>query len=331
MLFSLHLLSSLWHRTGANVVEGVANGLLLLLLIHMTATMARHDPEGMRRRLVILMIGAGVVFMLGSALTGATSGIGRAVAFGGGPNVFVRIMVWAAIAVVVIANTRGRRRWLILLPALLLFAALSGSRGGITAAAITAAVMALVLISKLRGRHVAATVVLAPAVIWFIWTNDQVQYLLTRRFTWSGIVDSGYGHRETLWLAGWQIFQESPVAGQGMDAFNALAGVSSGFPYPHNVIIEFADDMGIIGISVLTALFMVFVRLVVAHNGKLSASQYGLIAAVVFTLVASLFSGDIYDSRFLWIFMVAVFPLAERPAKLSSKSQVSPKHNIARK
>ncbi|MGO1796473.1 MAG: O-antigen ligase family protein [Microbacterium gubbeenense] len=302
LFFGYYIASGLWSATGARATETIANIALLLLCLFMLVGVARYDAESTRSAFLLCMYWSGIVFAAASAITGGTSGIGRSVAFGGGPNVFVRIVVWGTIAAIALAILRKRPGYLLALPILVLFTALSGSRGGITAAAVTSALLIFLLARRLKPAYIFAAVITIPGLLWFIWSNDQVQYILGRRFDWELIVESGYGSRQTLWVAAEELFRASPVIGNGLDAYYALAYIRTGFPYPHNIMLEIAVDLGVLGLTLFAIILIVICVHLLRNIKHLSVSQWAMFAGGLFTLIASMFSGDIFDSRFMWIF-----------------------------
>lgn len=308
LVLGLYLLSSLWSESTARTGIVSANTALTIVTVMMVTELSQYGAERVRLVALYSMLGAGVFFALGSAVTGGTSGIGRAVAFGGGPNVFVRFMIWGAIAAITLAILKHQILYLAALPLVLLFALLSASRGGLTAGLITAALMVLILVRRIRPSYVVIALLAVPLLTWLIWSNDQVRYLMERRFNWAVIVESGYGSRDNLWSAAMDIFSTAPIFGQGMDSFYALARDTTGFPYPHNILLELASDLGVLGLATLALVIILFVISIRRDRVSITATQLAMIAAAAFTFFASMFSGDFFDARLTWIFAVLAFP-----------------------
>lgn len=102
------------------------------------------------------------------------------------------------------------------------------------------------------------------------------------------------------------------MVGGGLDSFFVRFGFSQDLSYPHNLVLDVAATGGLIGLGLL----VVFAASLVRHCrpvARMSHDRLAMLAGVLFVTAASLFSGDFYDSRFLWIFAVlAVNCPAER-------------------
>lgn len=316
LILGIYLLSSLWAAPGARTDIATANTAITIVTVLMVTELCQYDAERVRLIVVYSMLFAGVIFALGSAVTGGTSGIGRAVAFGGGPNIFVRFMIWGAIAAITLAISRHKPQYLAILPLVVIFALLSASRGGLTAALLTAALVVSILVRRIRPGYAVVSLAAIALLGWSVWSIDQVRYLLERRFDWQLIVESGYGSRDNLWSASIDIFLSSPVFGRGMDSFYAIARESTGFPYPHNIVLEMANDLGVLGLATLTLALSALASCLYRDRRSLTTTQLAMVAAAAFTFFASMFSGDFFDARLTWVFAVLAVP--SRPTGESS-------------
>ncbi len=117
------------------------------------------------------------------------------------------------------------------------------------------------------------------------------------------------GGRTLLVQQGWTLFAGHPLFGAGLGSFVGLAA----YPYPHNILLEVAGEMGLVGVVVLLVpLLAGWVRLVAA--GIRTGSQAAATAAVIvlaYTVVANL-SGDLASQRGLWVFGLAALKLGWR-------------------
>lgn len=317
-LIAAHAASSLWAHPDARLWEAVANDMLVLVLAYAASLAARTAPLATRNVFLMLFVGAAIVYVVASANTGATSGIGRAIAFGGGPNVFGRVMVWGVIGAAALAVHRRRALWLVATPAMIVYAVLSASRGVLVSAVVTALIMAWTQRRSLSTRQLAAVTAVAPFVVWVVWTNEQVRFLAERRFAIEGIVGPELGGRGRLWDASWRLFWDRPIFGHGIDSFYAKTIADTGFPYPHNLILEIGNDLGILGVLALAGIVWVTVRTVVRQRSLMDATHWGMFAVAVFTFSCTMFSGDFFDSRFLWISLCVLFPTSS-VAQMSSR------------
>ena len=238
------------------------------------------------------------------ALTGPRDPQGRYTAFGGGANVFVRIMGLAVVAALVLAATR-RKRWVLLgLPAFVTGAYLSGSRGGLLALLVVILVGGLPLLRRmgagLRGAllgGVICAVALADFVVNPTWLAFGEKRFIEQTY------QQGYDSQRTAIIhRALELFDQHPWLGTGLDGFFPLQVPWTNADYPHNLFVATAAEGGLIGIGLLaTTLAVGAVALFQLRPLNTDALGFGLAALLV--LVAAQFSGDYYDSRFLWFFL----------------------------
>ena len=92
-----------------------------------------------------------------------------------------------------------------------------------------------------------------------IWTNLPVEYqqryLTLESYAQGGQLDASNELRLEIWKAGWQIFSKYPIVGVGAGQFsNAygmiyLQGKSGDWMSPHNLFIQIACEVGIVGLA----------------------------------------------------------------------------------
>jgi len=94
--------------------------------------------------------------------------------------------------------------------------------------------------------------------------------------------------------------RESPLFGAGLNSF----AVRTGFVHPHNVFLEIFAEGGAIGLG----LFLFMLAAVIGTFWKQRAAlDPSSVAAFALIFVACQFSGDLYDSRGLFLFpMLAI-------------------------
>lgn len=120
---------------------------------------------------------------------------------------------------------------------------------------------------------------------------------------------SNPGGRNVLLEQGWAQFISHPIFGAGLGAF-----VGHGpYPYPHNIELEVAGELGLVGVAILLLPLVVgWVRL--AAVGLMTASQAiasALVLVLMYAVVANL-SGDLASQRGLWVFGLALLKLGWR-------------------
>ena len=122
------------------------------------------------------------------------------------------------------------------------------------------------------------------------------------------------GDRDQLIAHGVQLFLHNPVLGAGLGSFagaipNSLAPGES-YQYPHNVPLEIAAEMGLVGLAIMMApLLAGWSALLWTGMKRMSAPVAAVLMVVaVFFTVANV-SGDIPSDRGLWIFGIVALKL----------------------
>jgi len=293
-----------WSPPGARIVQSILDLVYLSLLVALAVTISAPDPSRARRIMIILMFIAGVVYALAGLLIGQTDQQGRTSAFGGGPNVYVRVIALGIIASIALTVIYRRKLFLLAIPGLAVAGVLSGSRGGTLAALATGVVIAFLRWRRLSWRPlVAAVVVVAAAIIGCAYLlQPKVIGALQQRFISDIFVHDQSSGRLELLNEGLSIALGHPVTGGGLDSFYAWFGHTEDLGYPHNLLVDVAATGGLIGLSLFIAVMVAIVR-----GGRpwwnMPADQITLVAAALYVAVASMFSGNFYDSRFVWIFI----------------------------
>jgi O-antigen ligase len=318
LFFLFQIGSALWappaSRIGPQTLDLVLLGVLLLAFY----AYAVSDPEPVIRSVFLLMFLAAVVFALQALLISGPGEQGRYSAFGGGPNVFVRIQILGVIAAVALFMLTGKLLPLLVTPLFLLAAVLSGSRAGLLAGMAVGGYALLKLRGRLRAGPVAAAGLLLTGVVAALWAFSPPEFtsLFQERFVEQTVQEQYLSDRTSIWAAAWNLFLDRPVAGAGLDGFYGAIGVNQMVEYPHNYVLGVAAEGGLIGLGLLTTSIVLWTRLV--FRGGARPQLTGLcVAAAVFVALSSLFSGDYYDSRLAWIFaaLAAAAALPHAPAR----------------
>jgi O-antigen ligase len=316
LFFLFQIASGLWAPQAARVGSQTLDLCLLgtLTLAYYLYTVG--DPAVVVRTTFLLFFVAAVVFALAALLINGPGEQGRYSAFGGGPNVFVRIEILGVISAVALYMFTGRILPLLVVPLFLLAAVLSGSRAGLLAGAVVGAAALWKIRRRLRtGPVVAAGAVLAAAsaTIW-AFAPPAFTSLFQERFVEQTVEQRYLSDRTDIWQAAWRLAVEHPVAGAGLDGFYGLIGVNQGVEYPHNYVLGVAGEGGLIGIGLLTTAIVLWARTV--RGGGARPQMTGLaVAAAVFVALSSLFSGDYYDARLAWLFAAMAAGAAVVPAR----------------
>jgi O-antigen/teichoic acid export membrane protein len=307
LFFALQIGSGLWAPPGSRVAQVAVDVAATAALTLAVYALARRDPDGVARRTLWFLLFAGLVFAA-AAFAGGGGAQGRFAAFGGGPNVFVRIEVLGALAAVTLLAA-GATRWLLLaLPPLVVGAVASGSRGGLLAALVVVAMLALRAGRRARtlaawGAAAATTVLLVAA-----WLYAPLGDLLRSRFVEQTVEQQYSSGRTSIWQASLELLGQHPLWGAGLDGFYGAVGQNQGIEYPHNYLLAVASETGLLGLAALTLSVLAWVAAVRSGGTAASSSSRGallrraMIAGALFVGVASMFSGGYYDTRLAWCF-----------------------------
>jgi O-antigen ligase len=297
------LFSAFWAPPEARLSAYVTDLVLLFALVGAGWAVASRAHPWVVQSVWWWLFAAGLVYVA-AALVEGPGPQSRYSALGGGPNVFVRVMALATLAALFLAIVR-RLHWVLLgMPVFVVGAFLSGSRGGVLSLTAVVLVGAVPLWRRMSGRLKTSlllgalpVVALAPFFVnpaWFTGLGDRfIQQTLVEQY------DSG---RSDILDGAWRLFVEYPVTGAGLDGYYGLIGHLAGWEYPHNLVLATAAEGGLIGLLALLGALLAALTAVRAAR-PLSADALGFALCALFMLVASMFSGDYYDSRFLWFFL----------------------------
>jgi O-antigen ligase len=300
LFFLYQIASGLWAPPAARVGPQTVDLLLMAGLTVAFYLYAIGDPETVVRTTFWLFYLAGIVFALAAIFINGPGEQGRYSAFGGGPNVFVRIQILGIIAAV--ALFVHRRRWwtLAAVPLFLLAAVLSGSRAGLLAGAAVGALALLRLRRRLRAGPVLAAcagLAVAGAIAWQFAPPAFVS-LFQERFVEQTVQQHYLSDRTSIWQAALRLAADHPLTGAGLDGFYGTIGVNQGVEYPHNYLLGVAAEGGLAGLALLATAIVLWA---VTVRGAGTAGRLA-VAAAVFVALSSLFSGDYYDARLAWLF-----------------------------
>jgi len=242
---------------------------------------------------------AATALALVTLATGSLAHGDRLNVLGGGPNIFGRIMGLLCIAALAFSLSRRRKPALILFAVGVLLVVLSGSRGALLAA--VAGCMTLLIVGHIRWRKVlVAFLVIAGftgAGLLLTPLGRRAQDVFRQRWLQLTIAERHDSGRSGIYAAALDLGRKSPLFGVGLNAF----AIRSGFPYPHNVFLEIFVEGGAVGLVLFLVMLGAVSRAFWRHRDMLHPASAAAFA-LVFT--ACQFSGDLYDSRGLFLLPV---------------------------
>jgi O-antigen ligase len=202
----------------------------------------------------------------------------------------------------------------VIVPVALIEAIASGSRGPVLACgavlvfAVARRVIARPTLSRQDLGAVIGVVALAAAAL--VLDRLPGQSLARFGLLGSGAADTSATARVDLFNAAAEMFGQAPILGHGTGSFGAFAHWQPGFTaytYPHNILVQIAAELGIVGLAVGAAFLAVaLLRPIVNDPAGWTLRVLGL-----FMVINSLISGDIYSDRLTWgllVLLVAAAP-----------------------
>lgn len=295
--FGYMALTSLWAPDGADPIKAFEVGLMWVVVIT-SISLARAVGADVFMALLwkwlILLLALFAVL----GVLAAASGTGRLAVLGGGPNVFGRNMGLLTLAVLALA-IRGEQKAWALAAAVVAggLVVLSGSRGALVATGAGVAVL-LYLNSGRIGRIIYIGVVvlaIGALVVEFTGFGAEAADMFRERVLRLAVHDRYDSGRTLVYGSAWGLSMSAPLLGIGLNGFPVLGN----HVYPHNLMLEVLCEGGLLGLTL--ALSLLWRPLAVIAARKQGPKPRDA-AAFVLLLMAAQFSGDLYDSRGVFIF-----------------------------
>ncbi|MFA9478910.1 O-antigen ligase family protein [Phycisphaerales bacterium AB-hyl4] len=281
---------------------------LILCCIVITAVavvLPRLHPEGFRQGFWIAIV-AICLFLAVVSVVGQLHAA-RLSALGGGPNAFGRMMALLCLGCMVIGSQR-RRVWVwfwfgVWILGMMLLV-LSGSRGALLAGAMAVGVAFLLLRTTVPKK--AVVLVSCGILAVFVLNVTEIGQRTIHQFQ-SRVVSLTFerGHasgRELLFEQAVDIGRDNPILGVGIGGFRAEIGS----PYPHNFFLELFAEGGAVAVLFAMALMLVLVYFLWRLR---RCPDPGMVGALVLFFLFAQFSGDLFDSRGIFLTaMIAMLP-----------------------
>jgi O-antigen ligase len=332
VLFGYQAVSVSWAPAGSELTGAVGDLMAAAVLLVVYWILAEWDSDGVVEKTLGCLLAAGIVYFLVAASGRGHDPSGRWAALGGGPNVFVRIMVLASIAAgYFYLKSGGRVVWLLPIPAFITGALSSGSRGGVAAALLTILVAVPSMLPRLRvGRavSVAITALILAAITWLV-IGDSISQLVRDRFVTTTFEQRYTSDRDVLYSTAFDLFKDNPIVGVGMNGFYELTNGGVGEMYVHNLPLAVAAEGGLIGLLLLGTAFYALRRgYAVTPLRQRTIQSRAAAYCGIFVGGASLFSGNYYDARLMWIFLIlAAVGSSARPTE--APASINPDRKVA--
>jgi O-antigen ligase len=336
--------SVLWAEEPAATGEDVWQWYVAVLTLIIVATTI-STPGQMRLVLAAFVVGAGLSVAIGllggglsssaTAVDTATASEGRLQGGGGDPNYLAAGLVPAiAFASALLSTTRDPvARWTLAITIGLLGVGLAAtqSRGGLVAALV--ALAAALLIYRRRLVSLAVLAVLAIAVASWFATSPGAWDRVTTDY------DGGGTGRTELWDVGWQIFEEHPVTGIGLNNFRNESNryvrrpgnlefvelIAERPQVVHNAYLQVLVEAGVIGLVLFLALLLACLRAAwvaakrfeALGQRRLAELARAVLVAGIGMMAAAFFLSNTTDRRW-WVLLAlgpAMLAMARRAAR----------------
>lgn len=229
---------------------------------------------------------------------------------------------------------------LILIPATVVVAVASGSRGPLLALVTLWGLQAIRNFSRSRridwrvGAAI-ASVTLASFVA-LSALGEALPNVATSRFSLfedflvrivngdsiTSVGDTSSGRRVVLFEAAASMFQERPLLGFGTGGFEAASPRFTGPPYyawPHNAVLQFAAEFGLVGVALFSGVVWLALRRPFPRDQLGNAVR----VALTFFLLNAMISDDIYAGRPMWGLLALVLLIDIQKPKGESEGQIA--------
>jgi O-antigen ligase len=217
-----------------------------------------------------------------------------------------------------------RPAMVVLIPAALVVAVASGSRGPVLVLVALCLLGGARLISRRRGVDwrfagvIAGLALVSTMIVSFVAVDlpglSLQRFGLFENLLESGIAgdvntsvgDTSSGIRVQMFRLALTLFEEHPVAGVGTAGFGAVSprflSPREAEAYPHNTLLQFAAEFGMVG----AALFVAVVLVAVVRRLPKGTEFDAIRALFAFFLLSAMVSGDIYTDRQTWALLMLV-------------------------
>lgn len=232
----------------------------------------------------------------------AIGNVGRLSTLGGGPNIFGRFMALLTI---------GSLEWkkfrvsglVFIVPAIAVsLLILTGSRGAMLAGSLGLLTYLALDRRSLVAKFLLISVCTLFLIVAFLWTGLGGTMLASFsdrviNMTFEEHFESS--HRSELFADAISLWRESPIFGLGLSGY-ASRGIMR---YPHNLFLELLCEGGIVAAVLFVLSLLPIVGMMVFHRRELHTLS---VSAFVMYFVASMFSGDLYNSLGLFLLMLFI-------------------------
>ncbi|HRE84667.1 MAG TPA: O-antigen ligase family protein [Opitutaceae bacterium] len=295
-------ITSLWADVDPLENQKLLDVGLIALTVPVVWRIVSHVDRAILSAMVkrLLLVASSAIALAG--LPGLIGGARRVAALGGGPNVFARI-VGVALSLLISENGAVPLRPLLVA----IFGGLivaSGSRGGMISVALGVCVI-IAIRGVADARRTVKLAALSAAMVAFLVgmspIGDRVAAVFRLRVLRLTIEEQYVSGRDEIAMKAIQYWESNLWLGGGLGEFKRVTG-----DYPHNIILEIGAEAGLVGVVLFLASQYFFVRRLMLNWRALDPAWVGL---WVMYVIAAQFSGDLFDSRAIFVMPVVALLL----------------------
>ncbi len=310
-LFLYLIVTLLWTPDKA---EGLSKayeiGLHIIVLFALSRLLSDFDPVKVKLGFWWTFAVAAALLMLSAFLMPSHAVGARTAAMGGGPNAFGRnaALLWVSTMCLSDWCLGNRRHSRLIVTGLVLAAAVSpllvlasGSRGAMVALIGGAIVFSLTPAAKRLKRPLLFLIgaLVLTTVLYTTRVGEIAKTVFADRVVKLTIEQRYLSSRDGLFRSALEYGLEHPIFGAGIQAFRSER-VFGGM-YPHNLILELFCEGGVIAVGLLLLAFAGLVRHMYRWRHR---ADWMALSAFVVAFLSSQVSGDLFDSRGVFIFLI---------------------------
>ncbi|KND22682.1 hypothetical protein AFK20_00760 [Enhydrobacter aerosaccus] len=258
------------------------NGMLLISILN------KEEFKRILKLIIFIVFPLACIYVLLNLKTGFQSRIGL---FGAGSITTGRMFSFSCIIVSYFWITEKKKIYFLFFILFLLSTFFSGSRGNFIFT-IIAILFPLIFINP----KLFIKILLSFAGVAYIIINFELYEKIPFFYRYSLLTQGGGESIEVRFYAyrlSFSIFKENLIFGVGSGGYSFYSLKYDGFDYPHNIFLEIASELGEIGIILFfSILILTFIS---------SLKNYLILALLIFYILVSSGSGDLYDARILFI------------------------------
>jgi O-antigen ligase len=190
-----------------------------------------------------------------------------------------------------------------------------GSRGGLLSFGVAAATYTITSKTRIANRVllIAAVSTVTAAALVYTQAGQQAVEVFGGRIIEQTVENRYLSGRDELWFMSLDMTREQPIMGWGLNGFRAMSTF-----YPHNIFLEVMVEGGSIGLLLLLNAGWAWWRNFRRHRHLISRFD---LAALALLFTAAQTSGDLYDSRGIFLVLALSLPAAQliqrRPSRQS--------------